>query len=96
MNKLTIYKFVTQTHDISKIQFIDFEIVTVDLQLTFIPSRIQIVEDTIAAQNDEYILVFQFKSSVPTFSLSDKEFLIDEFGRWGSGVELHILKVERY
>ena len=81
-NSLTIYKFVTLTHDISKICFIDFEQLSVDFQLSFIPTRMQIVEDMIAVQNDEFLHVFKVKSNIPTINLSDKEFSIDDFGKY--------------
>lgn len=78
-NTLTIYKFVTSIHDISKINFIDFEPLSVELQLSFTPIRMQIIEDMIAVQNDEFLHVFKMKSVVPTINLSDKEFSIDDF-----------------
>lgn len=81
-NTLTIYKFVTSTHDISKINFIDFEQLSVELQLSFAPLRMQIIEDMIAVQNDEFLHVFKIKSVVPIINLSDKEFSIDDFGRY--------------
>lgn len=81
-NSLTIYKFVTLIHDISKVNFIDFEQMTMDLLLSFIPMRMQIIEDMIAVQNDEFLHVFKIKSVVPTINISDKEFSIDDFGKF--------------
>ncbi|KAK6641856.1 hypothetical protein RUM44_013574 [Polyplax serrata] len=77
-NILSIYLFVTQTHDISKIHFIDFKQLTFDLHISFKPKRHQIVEDMVAVQNDEFVHVFRIKSAVPLCNVSDKEFCIDD------------------
>lgn len=79
-NVLSIYLFITQTHDISKIHFIDFKQLNFDLHISFTPKKHQIIEDMIAVQNDEFLHIFRIKSAVPLCSLSDKEFSIDEFG----------------
>ncbi|EEB20087.1 hypothetical protein Phum_PHUM601870 [Pediculus humanus corporis] len=78
-NVLSIYLFITQTHDISKIHFIDFKQLNFDLHISFTPKKHQIIEDMIAVQNDEFLHIFRIKSAVPLCSLSDKEFSIDEF-----------------
>lgn len=80
-NILSIYTFETQVHDISKIHFIDFKQISVDLHISFTPKQHQIVENMIAAINEEYVHVFTIKSAVPLCSLSDKEFSIEDIGK---------------
>lgn len=80
-NVLNIYLFITQTHDISKIHFIDFKPLTFDLHISFTPKRHQLLEDMIAVQNDEYLHIFRIKSNVPLRSASEKEFGFEDFGK---------------
>lgn len=81
-NTLAIYKLKIQMHDISKMYFIDFEQISVDFLLSFIPTRMQLVENIVAVQNDEFLHVFKITTKF-YFNESesiDKEFSNEDIG----------------
>ncbi|XP_017770886.1 PREDICTED: Hermansky-Pudlak syndrome 3 protein homolog isoform X2 [Nicrophorus vespilloides] len=60
--KLTVYKYVVRTHDISKLKFIDFEDAQFGFQLSFAPSHMAIAENYVACLNDNSMLLFRIVS----------------------------------
>lgn len=61
---LCLFQLVTKTHDISKVKFLDFELWPITLELSFIPSKIHMVEDIISVMNNRTIQVFRINKSV--------------------------------
>lgn len=61
---LCLFQLVTKTHDISKVKFLDFELWPITLELSFVPSKIQMVEDIISVMNNRTIQVFRINKSV--------------------------------
>lgn len=61
---LCLFQLVTKTHDISKMKFLDFELWPITLELSFVPSKIQMVEDIISVTNTRTIQVFRINKSV--------------------------------
>lgn len=63
-----IYKFLVKTHDISKLKFIDFEEMSLILELSFKPTQIEICENYIACMNT---------SSLHLFTISQAQEIVD-------------------
>lgn len=61
---LCMFQLVSKTHDISKVKFLDFELWPITLELSFVPSKIQMVEDIISVTNTRTIQVFRINKSV--------------------------------
>lgn len=53
-----IYRFHVRTHDISKLRFIDFEELSLILELSFKPTQIQICENYIACMDNSNLHLF--------------------------------------
>ncbi|XP_030747037.1 uncharacterized protein LOC115875658 [Sitophilus oryzae] len=60
---INIYKFQVKTHDISKMKFVDFEEMSVMIELSFSPFDIQICENYIAAVGHDTLHVFRILNS---------------------------------
>lgn len=58
-NLINIYKFKVKTHDISKMKFIDFDDIGLDIELTFDPTKIEMCENYIAAMNKDNMHLFK-------------------------------------
>lgn len=66
---LTVYAFEVKTHDISKLKFIDFEEMGLQIDLCFYPTQIAINENYIACSSNDVLHLFRVvsetKESVP-------------------------------
>lgn len=54
-----IYNFVVKVHDISKLRFIDFEEVSLQVELSFLPSEMTFCENYIACMNHDHMHMFK-------------------------------------
>ena len=59
---LTVYAFEVKTHDISKLKFIDFEEMGLQIELCFYPTRIAISENYIACSSNDVLHLFRVVS----------------------------------
>lgn len=63
-NKLVnICTFQVKTHDISKLKFIDFEELPILIELSFVPTQIDICENYIAYMNKNSLHLFRINNS---------------------------------
>lgn len=56
---INIYKFQIRTHDISKLKFIDFDEMSIMIELTFLPFEIQMCENYVAAVGRDTMHMFR-------------------------------------
>uniref|UniRef100_A0A1B6CI50 BLOC-2 complex member HPS3 N-terminal domain-containing protein n=1 Tax=Clastoptera arizonana TaxID=38151 RepID=A0A1B6CI50_9HEMI len=70
---LCLFQLVSRTHDISRLKFLDFELWPVTLELSFSPLYLAMVEDVVAAMDNQSLHVFRINKGVTRASdWSDK------------------------
>ncbi|CAH0391907.1 unnamed protein product [Bemisia tabaci] len=63
---ITIFHVVFRTHDISRLKFLDFEPSSFNLELSFEPTSISLVEDIVAVLNSNSVHVFKITEGSDT------------------------------
>ena len=61
---LVLFKFQNKIHDSSKLKFIDFDEIGLNIELSFSPTRLFLVENIICAMNSEFLHVLRISDTI--------------------------------